>query len=168
MVGMMLRFATRLRHEGLSVTTSSLHHAIEALQWVDLLNEKQVYAALESCLVQEIVFREKFAVVFNKFFKEKSLIELEHESAAYRLQLKEFTNNLRSENDYVASVLADYIEGDVKQLLENVGDDKPYRVVFDQTASGLGMSKEKSRKDILKRISVLTDQGSCMCPTFPV
>jgi len=117
MVSMMLKFATRLRFEGLNVPTSALHNAIQALQWVDLLNENQVYAALEACLVQDMSFREKFAKTFQKVFKEKSLLELEQESAAYKLQLKEFTKQLRDENDYVNSVLADYIDGNVTMLL---------------------------------------------------
>ena len=160
MVSMMLRFATRLRHEGLVVSTSALHNAIQALQWIDLLNETQVYAALEACLVQDMAYRDKFASVFHKFFKEKSLLDLEDESAAFKLQLKEFTKNLRDQDDYVATVLADFIEGDVKQLLDNVGGDDEFRVVYDQTASGVGMSKEKTRRDILKRISVLADSAN--------
>lgn len=160
MVGMMLRFATRLRKEGLAVPTSALHNAIQALQWIDLLNEAQLYAALESCLVQNNALREKFALAYKKFFKEHSLSELEGESAAYKLQVKEFIQRLRDENDYVANVLADFMEGDVKQLLENVDDDQHFRVVYDQTASGIGMSRDKTRKDILKRIAVLTDQAN--------
>lgn len=160
MVGMMLRFATHLRQEGLVVPTSALHNAIQALQWVDLMNEGQVCAALESCLVQNMAYRESFQKVYRKFFKEKFSFELENESAAFKLQLQEFTNQLRDENDYVATVLADYIEGDMKQMLEHVGDDKQYRVVYDQTASGVGMAKEKVRKDIIKRISVLADSAN--------
>ncbi len=160
MVSMMLRFATQLRHEGLSVPTSSLHTAIQALEWIDLMNESQVYAALESCLVQNMAFREKFAEVFNKFFKEKTMFELEGESAAFKLQLQEFTNNLRDENDYVSTVLADFLEGDVRQVLENVADDKQFRAVYSDVTSGIGMSKERTRKEILKRISVLADQAN--------
>lgn len=160
MVGMMLRFASRLRFEGLTISTSALHNAILSLQWIDLLNETQVYSALESCLVQEMSNREKFKKVFHTFFKEKSLLELDQENVAFRLQVKEFTKDLRDEDDYVSHVLADYIDGDVKQILENVDDGKMYRTVYSSVTSGIGMEKERVRKDILKRIAVLTDQAN--------
>jgi len=156
---MILKFVSYLRFHGLTVSTSALHDAILAMKWIDLRNKQQVYSAMECCLVQNIDEREKFKKFFKKFFDDKSLLELEQEEVAYRLQLQEFISDVRKDGDYVGRVLADYLEGEVLGLLQNLGDDKTFRVVYDEVASGVGMSKEKARLDILKRISNLSDKA---------
>ncbi len=159
MVSLMLRFAGYMRFHGLNVSTSSLHNAISAMKWIDLLNKKQVYSALESCLILNMEERKTFKKVFVKFFEDKSLQELEQEEVAYKLQVQEFSSELRKDGDYIGRILADYLEGDVIGLLENLGDDRTFRIVYDETASGLGMNKEKVRLDILKRINNLSDKA---------
>ncbi|MCP4753344.1 MAG: VWA domain-containing protein, partial [Proteobacteria bacterium] len=159
MVGMMLQFASYMRFHDLPVSTTALHNAISALEWIDLLDRRQVYSALESCLVQNMGNREKFETVFHKFFEDKTPIEFEQEEVAFRLQVEEFAKKVRDDGDYVGKILGDYLEGDVLGLLENVGDDSPFRIVYDEVASGLGMSKEKVRQEILKRINTLVDSA---------
>ncbi len=159
MVSMVLKFAGYMRYNGLTVSTSALHNTISAMQWVNPLNRTQVYAALESCLVQNMTERKKFRKIFQKFFEEQSLIELEHEEVAYKMQVQEFASQLREEGDYVGKILSDYMDGEVAGLLQNMGDNQTFRTVYDETASGIGMNKEKVRADIIKRIDRLKDKA---------
>ncbi|MBU3916023.1 hypothetical protein KKA14_10855, partial [bacterium] len=160
MVSMILRFAESLRYNGLTVSTSALHYAISAMKWVDLMNKRQVFSALESCLVQNMDEREKFKEIFAKFFENDSRMEIEQEEAAYRIQVKEFVAAMRKDGDYIGRILADYMDGDVMGLFQNIGDDKGFRIVYDETASGVGMNKGKVRLDILKRIDSLSDSAA--------
>lgn len=157
MISMMLRFVNYLRYEGFSVSTSALNNAIASLEWVNPIKKEQFYAALEACLVQNIEEREKFTKLFKRFFEDKTPLEFEHEDASFRMQVADFTDKLRKEDDYIAQVIADYIEGDVLKLMENMGDQVPYRQVLNDVASGSGMSKDKVRKEIIKRINLLVD-----------
>jgi uncharacterized protein len=159
MISMILKFAGYMRQNGLTVSTSALHNSISAMKWIDPLNKVQVFSAFESCLVQSMSDREKFKKVFVKFFEEKSLIELEHEEVAYRMQVQEFASDLRKDGDYVGKILADYMDGEVVGLLQNLGEDQTFRTVYNDTASGLGMSKKKVRADIIKRIERLNDKA---------
>lgn len=160
MVSMMLRFASYLRFNGLTVTTSALHNSIEALKWVDLMNVQQVYSALESCLVNQMMEREKFRTVFNKFFAGKTPFELEQESVAFKLQAQEFGKKLKEEEGYIGKILSDYLDGDITGVLDNLPTEDTYRLVYDEVASGVGMKREQARDEILKKISELKDKAN--------
>lgn len=158
MVGLMMQFAAYLKFNGIPVSTSSLHNAISTLGWLDLLDRQQVFFGLESCLVHFEKDRDKFLQVFNRFFQEKKPIEFEREDTAFRLQVEEFTGHMREDGDYLNHILADYIEGDAIELLQNIGDDPKFRMVKDEAGVGVSMSKQKVRKEILQRIKLLLDQ----------
>lgn len=157
MISMMLQFVNYLRYEGFSVSTSSMNNAIAALEWINPIQKEQFYAALEACFVQNIEEREKFARYFRRFFEDKTPLEFEHEDTRFRMQVAEFADQLRSEDDYITQVIADYIEGDVLKLMENLGDKIPFRQVQNDVASGSGMSKDQVRREIIKRINLLVD-----------
>lgn len=157
MISMMLQFVNYLRFEGFKISPPSLHNAISSLEWINPVQKDQFYAAMESCLVQNMEDREKFCKHFKRFFEDKTPLEYEHESTAFRMQVQEFVNQLRGEKDYIGRVIADYIEGDVIGLMENLGDEKPFRLVYDEVASGKNMSKEQTRKEIIKRLNHLVD-----------
>ena len=159
MIKMMMQFGSYLKYNGFTISPASMNNAIAALEWVELLNQDQVYAALEACLVQSVIDREKFQSLFNKFFGDNTPIELEQENNVFRMQVEQFTQEMREGGDYISHILADYIEGDVLSVMENVGSDPLYRVVYDETSSGVGMSKEKVRQEIIKRINHLVDKA---------
>jgi uncharacterized protein len=157
MISMMHQFANYLRYEGFTVSTSALHNAIASLEWIDPLDRRQFLAALEGCLVQKMDDREKFRRHFHRFFEDKTPLEYESENTAFRMQVQEFVAQVREDGDYVSGVIADYIEGDVLGVMENVGDETPFRPVYDTVASGSGMSKDQVRREIIKRINLLVD-----------
>ncbi len=157
MTSMLFQFVNYLRYEGFTVSTSALHNTISSLDWINPLKKDQFYSALEACLVQNIGEREKFAKHFKRFFEDKTPLEFEHEDTTFRMQVDEFVKEIRKEDDYVSKVIADYLEGDVLSLMENVGDAKPFRPVYNDVASGIGMSKEEVRKEIIKRINLMVD-----------
>ncbi len=165
MISMMLRFTNYLRYEGFSVSTSALNNAIAALEWVNPVRRDQFYSAMEACLVQNIEEREKFARFFKRFFEDKTPLEFEHEDTTFRMQAGEFADQLRQDDDYISKIIADYIEGDVLKLMENIGDKVPFRQVENDVASGLGMSKDKVRKEIIKRINLLVDTAEDFAAT---
>ncbi|MCP4752156.1 MAG: VWA domain-containing protein [Proteobacteria bacterium] len=158
MISMMRQFANYMRFHDMTVSPPALHNAIAALEWIDPLETSQFYSALESCLVQKMDDRERFRSIFDMFFIDKTPIEFEHEDSVFRLQVEEFTNGMRKDGDYIAHILADYIEGDVTGVMQNIGDQPGFRVVQDEVASGLGMSKDEVRKEILEQITVLVDR----------
>jgi len=157
MISMMLQFSNYLKFEGFTVSTAALQNAITSLNWINPLHKQQFFAALEACLVQNTVDRERFKKHFKRFFEDRSPLEFEHEDATFRIQVAEFVKEVRNEHDYVGRVIADYIEGDVIGLMENVGDEIPFRPVYTDVTSGSGMSKEDVRKAIIKRINYLVD-----------
>lgn len=157
MISMMLQFTNYLRFEGFTVSTSALHTAISSLDWINPLQKEQFYAALEACLVPNIEDRERFKKYFKRFFEDRTPLEFEHEDTTFRMQVAEFVKEIRKEDDYVGHVIADYIEGDVIGLMENVGDENPFRTVYTNVASGIGMSKEQVRKEIINRINLMVD-----------
>jgi len=165
MISMMLRFTNYLRYEGFSVSTSTLNNAIAALEWVNPVKREQFYCAMEACLVQNIEEREKFARYFKRFFEDKTPLEFEHEDTTFRMQAGEFADQLRQDGNYVLKIIADYLEGDVLKLMENIGDKVPFRQVEIDIASGSGMSKDKVRKEIIKRINLLVDTAEDFAAT---
>ena len=159
MINMMSQFCSYLKYNGFSVSPAALQNAVASLEWIDLLNRRQFYAALECSLVQFEKEREKFEKLFNKFFGNSTPIELESEDNMFRLQVEEFTRQMRDAGDYVSHILADYIEGNVIGVMENVGDEPLFRIIYDETGAGIGMSKEEVRLEIIKRINLLIDKA---------
>ena len=97
MIKMMMQFGSYLKYNGFTISPASMNNAIAALEWVELLNHDQVYAALESCLVQSVNDREKFHKLFNKFFGDNTPIELEQENNVFRMQVEQFTKEMKRE-----------------------------------------------------------------------
>ncbi|MBU2644503.1 VWA domain-containing protein [bacterium] len=159
MISMMLQFTNYLRYEGFTVSTAALHNAIASLEWVNPVKKEQFYAAMEACLVQNIEDREKFSRYFRRFFEDKTPLAFEHQDASFRMQVAEFAKEIRIDGNYVSHIIADYIEGDVLGLMENIGDEIPFRPVYNDVASGSGMTKEQVRKEIIKRINLLVDEA---------
>jgi uncharacterized protein with von Willebrand factor type A (vWA) domain len=159
MVSMMLQFASYLRYHGIDVSTATLNNAIAALEWVDVLDKRQFYAALESCLVQNEEDRKRFKSTFHSFFSHNSQIALEAEDVAFKMQVKEFIEETRKEGDYIGKILSDYMEGDIVGFMENIGDETTFRPVNVPVASGVGMSKEKVRLKIKAKIKALSDKA---------
>lgn len=112
------------------VATSALHNALESLNWVDLLNPEEVEAALSGCLIQRVSDREIFARCFRQFFVDHLAMINKTETLLFKASLKEFADDMRKEGTTVNHILADYLEGDAKALLdelyiEGVEPDKP-------------------------------------------
>lgn len=157
MIPMIQRFVSYLRYEGFAVSTSALNNTIASLEWVNPVKRDQFYAAMEACLVQNAEEREKFKKHFKRFFEDKTPLQFEHEDTRFKMQVADFVDKLRGEDDYISFALADFLEGDVLKLLESLGDKVPFRQVQNDVASGSGMSKSEVRRKIMQRINKLID-----------
>lgn len=160
MISMMHQFVNYLRFRGIEVSTSSLHNAIDALQWIDPLDKRQVYVALEACIVQNEDDRKRFRTAFDTFFQSSRSVSLEAQDVAFKMQVKEFINEVRKEGDYIGKIMSDYLDGEIVGFMANAGEEEDtYRPVYTDVTSGLGMSKEEVREKIKKRIQSLSDKA---------
>ncbi len=81
-----IRFASLLRTEGLSVGSSEVIDALQALQLVPLKEREQVRLALRATLVKSVGERDIFEGVFASYFTTPEMRELFQEQRQLRIQ----------------------------------------------------------------------------------
>jgi len=64
----LLQFTNFLRYSGFPVATSSLHDAVIALGYVDLLDREQFLFALQGCFIKQKKDRPRFVRLFHRVF----------------------------------------------------------------------------------------------------
>lgn len=158
MISAMLQFSSFLRFKGLTVATSSLLNAIEATRFVNPLDRRQFYFALQACFVTKPDDRSKFAELFDRFFKDKTPLRFEQIESSVKLQIDEFVKRIREEGGTPDRILADYLEGDVTGLLELCGDESSVLSEQDDEFRSLGRDREQDRKKVIRKVSALNDK----------
>ncbi|OGG93912.1 MAG: hypothetical protein A2527_09930 [Candidatus Lambdaproteobacteria bacterium RIFOXYD2_FULL_50_16] len=121
MISVVHEFVYALKSEGMEVATNSLHQAIEALTWIDLLDRDQFQAALQASLVTDQADLEVFEQTFFRFFVSQQPAVQAGEGRLFKAALKEFADQLREIGDPANHILADYIEGDARELVARLG-----------------------------------------------
>ena len=158
MISMMLQFSSFLRFKGITVPTSSLLNAIEATRHINPIDPQQFYFALQGCLVAKPEDRSTFRELFDRFFKDKTPLEFEQVDSSIKLQIDEFAKRIRMEGGIPNRVLADYLEGDVTQLLHMLNDERGSRLRHSEEFHRLQKAKEQNRQKIVQKVSVLNDK----------
>ncbi|MDT8446989.1 MAG: VWA domain-containing protein [bacterium] len=162
MIPLIQEFAYALKQEGMMVPTNSLHTAISSLDFIDLLDRDQFYAALQGSLVIDQNDQGTFDRVFTSVFIEQNPVKLTDESQIFKINLKEFTDQMRREGDPVTHILADYIEGNTQGLMDKLGIEaiEPDHVPAQVTDELKEYSKTPSKRDeerLRNRVRVLIE-----------
>ncbi|OGH00149.1 MAG: hypothetical protein A2600_13585 [Candidatus Lambdaproteobacteria bacterium RIFOXYD1_FULL_56_27] len=161
MIALVQQFAFALKQEGLMVPTNSLLLAIEAQKWINPLDQEQFRAALEASLVINQADQPTFERVYHRYFHQQIPVSLTQENQIFKLNLKDFTDQLRKEGDPVNHILADYIEGQTDGLMNRLGliplepDHVPQEV--DDPAKADRTPKARDSQKIHNRVRVLIE-----------
>lgn len=158
MIAMMLQFSSFLRFKGLTVTTSSLLSAVDALRFVNPLDQQQFYYALQGCMITRPADRDRFRELFNRFFNDKTPLGFEQIDSTIKLQVEEFAQQLRQEGGIPSHILADYLEGDITGLTDMLADDGSTLLKKTEHLTLHDKKREENRKKILQKVSVLSDK----------
>jgi uncharacterized protein len=159
MISMMLQFSSFLRFKGLTVSTSSVLNSISALQLVNMMDKDQVFYALQGCLIQKPEDRIKFKEFFYRFFEDKTPIEYETLDSVTRLEVQEFAEMLRKDNDKIHDILADYLEGDINGLMENMNlSETSIYAEGTDVVEGINELSTWNQKKILQKMAGLKDK----------
>lgn len=160
MISMLMDFASLLKREGIMIAPSSLHSAIQAMEYIDPLDQEEFHGALAGCLIHNGVEMETFEKCYRDFFILKKAHDLDKENLLFKAKLREFTDQLR-EGAPVNHILADYIEGDSRKLLnfmniEGVEPDGGFTPV-DEEMKSKTQGKRRDQEKLRNRVNVLIE-----------
>ena len=158
MMAAMLQFSSFLRFKGVTVTTTSLLNAMEAIQFVNPIDRQQFYFALQGCFVTRPDDRSRFRELFDRFFHDKTPLRFEQIDSSVKLQIDEFAKRIKAEGGIANRILADYLEGDVTGIWEMFGKEENRLSGQDDKSHSLKKTKEQNQKKIIRKISVLNDK----------
>ncbi len=163
MIFLVREFCNALKQEGLMVPTPSLNFALEAVSHIDPLSPLQFRSALEAALVQRAAERELFEQVFHRFFIEQQPLVYATENQLFKANLKDFTQEIKKEGTAVNHILADYLEGDARALLEElyiegVEPDQPVPLEeFKEQKKAASKLNSRKREQLRNRVKVLIE-----------
>ncbi len=158
MIAMMLRFSGFLRFKGLTVTTSSVLNAIDALAFINPVDHQQFYFALQGCFVTKPGDRNRFKELFDRFFKDRTPLGFEQIDSSVKLRVDDFVMKLRQEGGTPNHILADYLEGDITSLTDLLKDEGNTLLKNGDHSLSLKKIKEENQKKIIQKVSVLNDK----------
>lgn len=168
-----------LKTAGMNINVSDCITAVEALQYVDILDRSQVRAALKACLVKNSPSRGIFSKAFDLYFvpletrkeyvaRKAEIIEgkkQEVEESAKSLKFQDVQLELTDDLKEVYAALPEIEKRGIRDYLRNTSDGKNVRMEFKQLAETiirgkLSNLKQKYAEQLVQVEGVLSQDSS--------